>query len=297
MMEQSTKSKAACDIYLPALANSLDIHIRVIQKIGSFFAVLHAHPTQTTGQKKTVNLVYDGKKYSPVVYIIVENTVAIVTPQASASTPTPTATEGIEIVGYTPPDVILISDTEEEQQIQEYNPGQEDNTQVIASSNLQADGINSEATQPTDDKPIEIIPLDGTNDLPLISPPAIDYRKKIPFDVRPFNGMLPEVVNRIPWDVNGIKYYLVEVHEDEYFCDKYKDGHYFVMNTSWRKGFCGIRCSGKCRGNFTCTNDECAFYMEQKKCNKSHFTTIGEQQLLYMQHFSCGKCLWSFKND
>ena len=27
MMEQSTKGKAACDIYLPALANSLDIHI------------------------------------------------------------------------------------------------------------------------------------------------------------------------------------------------------------------------------------------------------------------------------
>ena len=117
MMEHSTKSKAACDIYLPALANSLDIHIRVIQKIGSFFGVLHTHPTQTTGQKKTVNLVYDGEKYSPVVYIKGDNTVGIVSPQPSTSTLAATTSQGIEIVGYTPPNNILISDTEDEQQI------------------------------------------------------------------------------------------------------------------------------------------------------------------------------------
>ena len=99
--------------------------------------------------------------------------------------------------------------------------------------------------------------------------------------MRTFKGMLPEVVNRIPWDVNGIKYYLVVVHEDEYFCDKYKDGCYFVMNASWRKGFPGICHTRKCRGNFTCKNDECAFYMEQKKHNKTHFTTIGEQKFCF----------------
>ena len=83
--------------------------------------------------------------------------------------------------------------------------------------------------------------------------------------MKPFLGMLPEVVNRIPWNVNGIKYYIVEVRENEYFCDKDKDGQYFVINTSQRKGFRGIRRTGTCRGNFTCTNDECAFYLEEKK--------------------------------
>ena len=99
--------------------------------------------------------------------------------------------------------------------------------------------------------------------------------------MKPFLGMLPEVVNRIPWNVNGIKYYVVEVCENEYFCDKYKDGRYFVMNTSRRKGFWGICHTGKCRGNFTCTNDECAFDLEEKKHNKTYFTTIGEQKFCF----------------
>ena len=280
MMEHSTKSKAACDIYFPALANILDIYIRVIQKIGSFFAVLHTHPTQTTGQKKTVNLVYDGEKYSPVIYIKGDNTVGIVSPQPSTSTVEATTSQGIQIVGYTPPDVILIFDTEDEEESQQ-NSGQEESTQVIPSSNPQADGINTEEPQSPDCKPIEIIPLDGTNDLPVISPPQVDYRKKIPFNMKPFLGMLPEVLNRIPWNVNGIKYYVVKVQENEYFCNKYKDGQYFVMNTSRRKGFRGIRHTGKCRGNFTCTNNECAFYLEEKKCNKTYFTTIGEQKFCF----------------
>ena len=144
MMEHSTKSKAACDLYLPALANSLDIHMRIIQKIGSFFAVLHTHPTQTTGQKKTVNLVYDGEKYSPVVYIKGDNTVGIVSPQPSTSsqTVTPTTSQSIQIVGYTPPDVIVISDTENEEETQDIS-GQEESTQFIPSSNPQADGMNT----------------------------------------------------------------------------------------------------------------------------------------------------------
>ena len=100
--------------------------------------------------------------------------------------------------------------------------------------------MNTEEPQSPESKVIQIIPLDGTNDLPVISSPQVDYRKKIPFDMKPFFGMLPEVVNRIPWNVDGLKYYVVEVHDNEYFCDKYKDGRYFVMNTSRRKGFWGI---------------------------------------------------------
>ena len=268
MMEQSTKGKAACDMYLPALANSLDIHIRVIQKIGSFFAVLHTHPTQTTGQKKTVNLTYDGEKYSPVVYIKIDDKVGIVSPQQqtqqpTTSTSTPNNSQEIEIVGYTPGDVIVISDTEDEQMMEENAP-QQQSVQVIPSSNPHADGATQNET-PEPQSPDEIIPLDGTNDLPTIPSPSFNPRKREPFDMRTFIGMLPEVINKIPWDANGLKYYLVEVDEGEYFCDKYKDGRYFVMNTTRRKGFCGVRHKGKCQGNFQCTNDGCTFYLEEKK--------------------------------
>ena len=284
MMEQSTKGKAACNIYIPALANSLDIHIRVIQKIGSFFAVLHTHPTQTTGQKKTVNLTYDGEKYSPVVYIKIDDKLRIISPKKkteehTTSTCTQNNTQAIEIVGYTPGDVIIISDTEDEEIMEENAPKQE-SVQVIPSSNPDADGdIKNEIPEPQ--SPDEIIALDGTNDLPNIPSPSFNPRKREPFDMTPFISMLPEVVNKIPWDANGLKYYLVKVGEGEYFCDKYKDGRYFVMNTTRRKGFHGVRRKGKCQGNYQCTNDGCAFYLEEKKQNKYHFNTIRQEKFCF----------------
>ena len=119
----------------------------------------------------------------------------------------------------------------------------------MPSSNPDADGITHDeflGPQSPEPTPVEIIPLDDINDLPTIPLPAFDLRKKIPFYIRPFIGMLPEVINKIPWDADGIKYYFVEKPEDEYFCGKYKDGCCFVINTSRRKGFCGIRHMGKC---------------------------------------------------
>ena len=284
MMEQSTKGKAACDIYLPALANSLDIHIRVIQKIGSFFAVLHTNPTQTRGQKKTVNLPYDEEKYSPVVYMKIDDKVGIVSPQQqtqqpTTSTSTQNKSQGIEIVGYTPGDVIIISDTENEE-IMEENAPQQESVQVIPSSNPHADG-DTKNEIPEPQSPDQIIALDGTNDLPTIPSPSFNPKKREPFHMTPFIGMLPEVVNKIPCDANGLKYYLIEVGEGEYFCDKYKDGRYFVMNTTRRKGFCGVRHKGKCQGNFQCMNDGCAFYLEEKKRNKCHFKTIGQEKFCF----------------
>ena len=142
MIERSTKGKAACDMYLPALANCLDLHIRVIQKVGDFFAILHTYPTQPR-ETKTVNLAFD-EKYMPVVYINIDRSVGVVSPQqprstASTSTKptsTPNRSQGVEIVGYEEPDVIVISDTDEEENTQP----PEDGVQVIPSSNPEVDG-------------------------------------------------------------------------------------------------------------------------------------------------------------
>ena len=284
MIEKSPKGKAACDVYLPALSNALDLHIRVIQKIGDFFAVLNTYPTEAK-ETKTVNLAYD-EKYMPVVYINIDKNVGVVSPQqptpttstSTTTTSTPSSSQGVEIVGYQEPDVIVISDTDEEEGGDTEVP-----IEVIPSSNPEVDGPQSPLLPPDSSiEPINIVPLDGANDdpLPTISPP-FDQRKKIPFDMRPYRGMIPEVVNKIPWEINGIKYYMVEIPEGEFFCDRYKDGRYFVMNTSRRKGFRGVRRTGKCRGNFICRNDQCAFYKEEKKYNQTHFRTLGEDKFCF----------------
>ena len=88
LMEKTTRSKATCDLYLPAMANALDIHIRVIQKVGEYFAVMNTTPTRTTTKlRKRVNLVFDGEKYKPVVYISKQGKVAVVTPQPQTPRP------------------------------------------------------------------------------------------------------------------------------------------------------------------------------------------------------------------
>ena len=292
MGKKNTKGKAICHLYLPAIANALNLHIRVIQRVGDYFAVMNTTPTKAnTKMIKRVNLIFDGEQYKPVVYISKQGkgNVAVVTPQqqtptqeasatatstplhtgeaSSTSPPADNNAPALPILGESPPPVIVISSDEEE-------------LQIIPSSNPEADGDNLSST------PTRIVSLDGTNDLeplPNISPPSLDYRKKIHFDMKPFSGMLPTVVNKIPYSVDGTQYYMIEVPEDQFFCDKYKDGRYFLLNTSRRKGFRGVRRVGKCRGNFICGNDECPFFRQESTRNRSQFRTLRDQKFC----FSC----------
>ena len=64
--------------------------------------------------------------------------------------------------------------------------------------------------------------------------------------MKPYQGMVPDVVSEIPHDINGLKYYIVDVPEEDPFCTKYKDGRYFELHSSSRKGFRGVRRVGKC---------------------------------------------------
>ena len=99
----------------------------------------------------------------------------------------------------------------------------------------------------------------------------------------PFRGMLPDVVDQIPHDIDGTHFYLIDVPEDDNFWSKYKDGRYFLMNTSSRKGFRGIRRIGKCRGNFICLNDSCPFYQQDNSRNQHQFKRVGNNKFC----FSC----------
>ena len=65
--------------------------------------------------------------------------------------------------------------------------------------------------------------------------------RRINFDMKPYQGMVPDVVSQIPYDINGLKYYIIDVPEDDPFCTKYRDGRYFELYSSSRKGFRGVR--------------------------------------------------------
>ena len=116
--------------------------------------------------------------------------------------------------------------------------------------------------------------------------PSIRYpseRKRKEFDMSPYKGMVPDLVEKIPFDVDGLKFFIVDVPDEDHHSNKYNDGRYFLLNTSSRKGFKGVRRIGKCQGNYVCNNDNCPFFREDKKRNQHQFKTVRGKKFC----FSC----------
>ena len=119
--------------------------------------------------------------------------------------------------------------------------------------------------------------------LPTIPEVFPSINKKLHSDKSPFRGMLPGVVDHIPHDIDGTHFYLIDVPEDDNFCSKYRDSRYYLMNTSSRKGFRGVRGVGKCRGNYICLHDSCPFYQHENARNQHKFKIVGNNKFC----FSC----------
>ena len=181
--------------------------------------------------------------------------------------------EEIEVI-----EVIVISSEEEEEAIPLDNNDQ--GSLLKEAENLQANLIKQEKDQVLPNLPdINYKGYDGSYDG--------CGCKKIVFPIEQYKGMVPEVVSEIPYEVDGLKYYMVDVPEDDIFFTKYRDGRYFELHTSRRKGFHGVRRLGRCRGNFECTNQECAYFLENGKSNKHQFTTIGKNKFCYTCNSIC----------
>ena len=71
-----------------------------------------------------------------------------------------------------------------------------------------------------------------------------------------------DVVAEIPYDIDGTRWYIIDVPEEDAFFAKYRDGRFFQIHTSRRKGFNGVRRLGKCRSNFACDNTSCPYFTE-----------------------------------
>ena len=214
--------KSMCDLYIPAMASALDLHIRVLEFIGGYYAVLNTFPSNHTNSRnvKTVNLTLKEDKYKPVVYmkekeaeIDVEITDVIPPPTVDIDSGSESADSSVQITGYTPP------------------PDPEKRRKINNHAKAILDNIKNEVKVELDRTPSS-----DESSLPSIHYPPKVYKKK-EFDMAPFLGMVPDLVDRIPHDVDGLRYFIIDVPEDTWYCPLYHDGRNFTMNTSKRKGF------------------------------------------------------------
>ena len=310
-------SRAICSLYLPAMATALDLHIRVLQNISGYYAVLNTLPSKTEKPEKRmkkVTLVLEDNRYNPVVYIKNDNEITsqyvseddnnqevITEIESSGST--------VQIVGYSPPPqqhVIVIPETDEEDYLDDIppsSPSPPKRNPLPPAAPVKPPNVSRgparrhsrrlfkpQKSQLEKDLDVFIENLENQEKesirnmeqvtLPTLPEVQQYEKKKMAFDMSPFKGMLPDVVDHIPNDVDGTKFYIIDVPEGD------QDGRYFVMNTSKRKGFRGVRRVGKCKGNFICNNNSCPLYKQEKIRNQQQFKIIGTNKFC----FSC-ECL------
>ena len=69
MTTSKTYSRVVTDMYLPAISSALDLHIKTIQNISGYYAVVSTLPINTVDEssKKTITLIIQDGIYQPVV--------------------------------------------------------------------------------------------------------------------------------------------------------------------------------------------------------------------------------------
>ena len=105
-----------------------------------------------------------------------------------------------------------------------------------------------------------------------------------PLDMTLYKDFIPEVADKIPHNIDGLHHYMIDCREDENSLDwqkRYRDGRYFHLNSSRRKGFKGIRRTGHCKGNHICLNDECSYYLKKHQRNQHQFRSTGGSKFCF----------------
>ena len=296
-------ARVAADMYIPAISSALDLHIRTIQNISGYYGVVNTYPISGFTNKKTVTLIIIDGVYHPVVSVSSDEELPPAQPSSTAVQPPQPSTSvdiGNEPQPIGPSQVIIISSDSESDPdcppgtstavvgkyvvvIPETDPSSQEETkgEDLLSSITQ---LQNNLQQQEENAALPDIPDISLVKQELGTEQDKYQSKKVHFTLQEFKDMVPDVVAEIPYDINGTKWYMIDVPQEDTFFTKYRDGRYFQLNTSRRKGFNGIRRVGKCRGNFVCENTDCPYLIENGSKNEHQFTTLEGKKFCYSCH-------------
>ena len=97
------------------------------------------------------------------------------------------------------------------------------------------------------------------------------YAKAAKFNTAKFLTMKKEYATHVPWDVDGTHYYVISTNTNQWL-EAGKDGRWYQMHSSSRKGFKGIQKIGTCRGSLMCENTRCSKLLTEGVCNTNEFS-------------------------
>ena len=117
-----------------------------------------------------------------------------------------------------PEEVIVISETDQSDGPEEpqHGPSPTDGPPEPADGSSSSDG-------PPQSQGVKV---EEDDDIPPCPEVVRDLGRegRIHFDMRPFWGMIPEVVSKVPHNINSLKFYIIDVPPEDAFYRKYKDG-------------------------------------------------------------------------
>ena len=103
------------------------------------------------------------------------------------------------------------------------------------------------------------------------------------FPTHLFDDVEPKVVNFLPPNINGNKYYHVKC-DSRTLSKRTSDRRWWYMRTSSKKGLVGYRRVGTCNGSWECVNESCSYLSTEGKRNNWHFEFRNSTRCCY----SCG---------
>ena len=295
---RSKHGKMLTELYIPAIANACNIQVNIISNIFGFVLSFNTIPEEISPATKVMNFLWKDEKYSAVVRAL-DGTLLI--PEEGPAVHPSTS---ITIIPESQPVVVKDEPTEEPVSIPETQTSEL--TEVTSIPEIQITSVNEdssrkpekdivtikqEPTSPgnktkgnqafteviviTDSSDDTDDPIEELNTLLNKSPGTIG--KGRPLDMTLYKDFIPEVVDKIPHNIDGLHHYMIDCREDEnslHWQKRYRDGRYFHLNSSRRKGFRGIRRIGHCKGNHN---------LEKHQRNQHQFrSTDGSQILLFL---------------
>ena len=307
---RSKHGKLLTELYIPAIANACNIQVNIISIFG-FVSSFNTIPEEISHVTKVINLLWKDEKYSAVVRALDG---ALPIPEECPAVHPSTS---ITIIPESKAVVVKDDPTEEPVSIPETQRSQLN--EVTSIPETQISSVNEDSSRKPEKDIVtikqeptfsnktkgnqvvtEVIVItdssDDTHDTieelnTLLNKSPATIGKGRPLDMTLYKDFIPEVVDKISHNMDGVHHYMIDCREDENLLDwqkRYRDGRYFHLNSSWRKGFRGIRRIDHCKGNHICLNNECSYYLEKHQRNQHQFRSNGGSKFC----FSCD-CLAS----
>ena len=126
--------------------------------------------------------------------------------------------------------------------------------------------------------------------------------RRCSIDLKCFVGIQPKLLEKVPWDIDGTQIITINCTKNQWV-DRSKDGRWWKINTSTRKGLNGVRRIGHCKGSIICENQQCSKFLSEGVVNTNKFSQEGGLFICnycgsFVAHQWCGCiCLTEYDRD